>query len=335
MMRDIIHGLPDQMSESLARLPMGSLPGRVYDSVLVCGMGGSGISGDILAALYPRVRIVVNRDYDVPDFVDKKTLAILVSYSGNTEETLSNYRQLRRRSIDTVLISSDGALHRKEGGYKIRVPAGLPPRGALGHLFTPLPMILHRARLIPRDPRRDLERLSSFLRARRGRIERSARTLAQKLVDRLLILYADSPRFAVVANRWRCQLNENAKVLAHCNVIPEMNHNEIVGLGRPQKFNPDTTLVFINDPGAHPRNRIRRRLLRTLIAREIPAMVEIKAAGRNAMEQMFWAIMLGDFVSYYLARAQGIDPMPVTRIEALKRSLARHGRGSSKRQRVR
>lgn len=329
-MRDIIYSLPDQIREGLDTVPATMFRNRIYDRVLVCGMGGSGISGDILAVLYPQVRIVVNRDYAVPGFVDKRTLAILVSYSGNTEETLANYRQLRRRSIDTVLISSDGELHRQKAGVKIRVPPGLPPRGALGHLFTPLPLILHRARLIPRDPQRDLRRLSTFLRGQRGRIERSARAMAPKFTGRLLLLYADSARFAVVANRWRCQLNENAKVLAHCNVIPEMNHNEIVGLGRPEKFNPDTSVIFINDPRAHPRNRIRRRLLRSLIARDIPAMVEVRPEGGNMMEHMFWAIMLGDFVSYYLAREQGVDPMPVLRIEELKQRLARRGRRPGK-----
>lgn len=330
-MREIIYSLPEQMREAAGSVPGRLFGNRTYDNVLVCGMGGSGISGEIAAALYPQVRIAVNKDYLVPGFVDKKTLAILVSYSGNTEETLANYGQLLRRGVDMVLISSDGKLHKKKTGCKIRVPPGLPPRGALGYLFTPLPVILRRANLIPRDPRRELHELAAFLAGQRDRIEEMARGLAPGLAGRLIIIYADSAAFVPVANRWRCQLNENAKVFAHYNVIPEMNHNEIVGLGRPEKFNSDTSVIFISDPRSHPRNKMRRRLLKSLIGKELQAIVEISPKGKNVMQHMFWAIMLGDFVSYYLALEQGVDPMPVFRIEELKRRLAGHGQQADKR----
>jgi len=322
MMREIIYSLPEQISETVSSVPEKSFGKKRYDNVLVCGMGGSGISGEIAAALYPKLQIIVNKDYAVPGYVDKNTLAILISYSGNTEETLTNYQQLSRRKIDMVLISSNGNLYKKKALHKIKVPQGLPPRGALGYLFAPLPIMIRQANLIHDDPRSKLLDLSAFLVRQRDSIEKTAQGVAAALVDRLLIIYADSSTFTPVANRWRCQLNENSKVLAHINVIPEMNHNEIVGLGRPEKFNADTSIVFINDPGAHPRNKIRRRLLKSLISRELPAIMEFSPAGRNNLEHMFWTIMLGDFISYYLALQKGIDPVPVTRIEELKKKLA-------------
>lgn len=323
MMREIIYSLPDQISAALDLMPDCTFARKMYNRVLICGMGGSGISGDILAALYPQLQVISNKDYTIPGFVDKNTLAILVSYSGNTEETLSCYRQLLRQGIDIVLLSSGGKLMKKKAKHRIKVPTGLPPRGALGYLFTPLPVLMHQANLMKADPRDELRRLANFLIQHRDAIDRKARRIAKRFLNKLTIIYVDSSTFAPVANRWRCQLNENAKVIAHINVIPEMNHNEIVGLGRPRKFNADTLLVFIGDPVAHKRNKLRHRLLKALIKNEISDILEIKPVGRNTLQQLFYAIMLGDFSSYYLAIQSGIDPMPVARIEQLKKKLAR------------
>lgn len=324
MMRDIIYSLPDQISETTRLVPENLIVKKKYNAVLICGMGGSGISGEILSVLYPELLIVSNKDYDIPKFVDRKTLAILVSYSGNTEETLSNFEQLRRRKTDMLVISSNGKLLKKKAIGKIKVPGGLPPRGALGYLFTPLPIILHQAGLTKVDPRKGLVTLWKFLNRERSGIERMAKKMAGKFVDRLPVIYSDSKAFMPVANRWRCQLNENAKVLAHFNVIPEMNHNEIVGLGRPVRLNKYITLVYLNDPGAHPRNRLRRKLLKSLVGSEIPAVVDVEPKGNNVLKHIFWTIMLGDFISYYLAIEQGVDPVPVDRIEKLKKQMSKH-----------
>lgn len=323
-MREIIYSLPEQISEAVRLVPEKSIGKKKYDTVLICGMGGSGISGEILSALYPDLLIVSNKDYDIPKFVDRKTLAILVSYSGNTEETLSNFEQLQRRKTDMLLISSNGRLLKKKARGKIKVPGGLPPRGALGYLFTPLPIILHQAGLTKIDPRKGLVTLWEFLIRERNGIEKMAKKMAGKFIDRLPIIYSDSAAFMPVANRWRCQLNENAKVLAHFNVIPEMNHNEIVGLGRPARLNKYITIVCLNDPGAHSRNKLRRRLLKSIVGSEIPSVVDVEPKGSNTLQHIFWTIMLGDFVSYYLAIEQGVDPAPVDRIEQLKKQMSKY-----------
>jgi len=323
MMRKIIYGLPEQITEAVNFVSDFSFGKKHYDRILICGMGGSGICGEILAATYPQLQIISNKDYRVPEFVDRHTLAMLVSYSGNTEETLSNYRELAMRKIDMVLLSSDGALYRRKALHKIRLPGGLPPRGALGYLFTPLPIMIYQAHLIDHDPRHGFIQLSAFLAKERDGIENTARRLVKRFIDKLAILYVDSSTFVPVANRWRCQLNENAKVLAHFNVIPEMNHNEIVGIGRPEKISADMLLVFLNDPDAHPRNRLRHRLLKVLVKKHFASVIEVKPRGSNRLEHMFWTIMLGDFISYYLALATGIDPMPVARIEDLKKRMSK------------
>ncbi|UCG29753.1 MAG: bifunctional phosphoglucose/phosphomannose isomerase [candidate division WOR-3 bacterium] len=324
MMREIIYSLPEQISEAVNLVSIKAFRARKYEMVLICGMGGSGISGEILSALYPDILIVSNKDYDIPRFVGRETLAIIVSYSGNTEETLNNYRHLSRRKIDMVLISSNGKLLKRKAHRKICIPGGLPPRGALGYLFTPLPITMYQAGFIKNDPRRQLLALSAFLGRERDRIEKKAKNLAARFFNKMAIIYADSAAFLPVANRWRCQLNENAKVLAHINVIPEMNHNEIVGLGRPRHFNKDLTVVFLSDPRAHPRNKLRKRLLESLVGGEIRMTLDISPRGNTALQQMFWTIMLGDFISYYLALKEGVDPMPVTRIERLKKEMSKH-----------
>jgi glucose/mannose-6-phosphate isomerase len=282
MMREIIYSLPNQIAAAVGFVPDFPSSRKRYNNVLVCGMGGSGISGEILSVVYPGVQVFSNKDYDIPGFVDKNTLAILVSYSGNTEETLNNYRQLAARKLDMVLLSSDGKLYAKKACHKVKVPHGLPPRGALGYLFTPLPIIMYGARLIDDDPRKKMLDLAKFLTKERDAIERVAQKLAPKFVDRLLIIYSNSSTFKPVANRWQCQLNENAKIFAHVNVIPEMNHNEIVGLGRPKKLNRDASLVFLNDPSAHRRNKLRVRVLKELVRNELQAMVDVEPCNESS-----------------------------------------------------
>lgn len=323
MMREIIYSLPNQISAGVGFVSDFSFARKKYNRVLICGMGGSGISGEALSVLYPQVQIVSNKDYDIPRFIDKKTLAVLISYSGNTEETLNNYRQLSKRKIDMILLSSDGKLFKKEALHKVKVPPGLPPRGALGYLFAPLPLIVYQAQLIDHDPRDELLELAAFLVRQRDDIERVARKISKRFIDKIIVIYANSSLFMPVANRWRCQFNENAKVFCHYSVIPEMNHNEIVGLGRPRKFNSDTLLVFLHDPGAHPRNKARCRLVKTLVKNELSDILDVQPRGKTALQRMFWTIMLGDFVSYYLAVSMDVDPMPVDRIDQLKKKLAK------------
>ena len=329
-MREIIYSLPEQIEEGIGLFNYAwsncldkKFLSRKFERVLICGMGGSGISGDIISILYPDLNIIVNKDYQIPGYLDKNTLGILVSYSGNTEETLNNYNLLNEKGIPVVIISSNGKLLDSRSSLKIQIPGGLPPRGALGYLFTPIPLLLYRTGLIKREPRNQLKKLSVFLKKQTGKLEKRAKGLTELFVSKLPIIYANSNATGVIAKRWQCQLNENSKILCHTNIIPEMNHNEIVGLGKPEQFNKDLIVVFINDPSALKRNRLRVMIIKEIIQREIKPLkfIEIKPSGRNLLEQVFSTIMLGDFLSYYLALRTGIDPLPVKRIDYLKKSL--------------
>jgi glucose/mannose-6-phosphate isomerase len=292
------------------------------EQVIVCGMGGSGISGEILQALYPQCQIMSNKAYSVPAYADNRSLALVISYSGNTEETLSNYAHLRRQNARIVTITSNGKMMRKKSDLTIRVPGGLPPRGALGYLFAPLPCVLYAYHLIAADPRQSLLACASFLIRQRKKIEAQAQKIAAKVVDHLPLIYANSDTFMPVAKRWQCQLNENAKMLAHVNVFPEMNHNEIVGLGRPRQLNKRIVAVFLNDPQAHKRNQARVAIVKQIISDTFADVIDVQPLGRSRLERIFWTIWLGDFVSYYCAVRSNIDPLPVARIDYLKKRLA-------------
>ncbi|MGB3342235.1 MAG: bifunctional phosphoglucose/phosphomannose isomerase [bacterium] len=322
-MRDIITSMPEQMLAAIQLLPSRVTAKKQYNKVMVCGMGGSGISGEILKVLYPTVEIISNKDYTIPRYIDHNTLAIVISYSGNTEETLSNYAILNNRRSGIVIISSGGRLLKKKANTKVKIPGGLPPRGALGYLFTPLPSILYKYGFIPNDPSDKIIDLANFLKHTRKRIELKAKTLAKKFVKKMPIIYANSSTYLPVAKRWQSQLNENAKIIAHINVIPEMNHNEIVGLGRPRALNKSILPVFLNDPKAHVRNKARLVIMSRLIKGFFRGIIEIKPQGNNDIKRVFWTIMLGDFISYYLAKATNIDPLPVKRIDYLKKELSK------------
>ncbi len=322
-MRDIITSMPEQMLTAIQIMPTKVTAKKKYNKIVVCGMGGSGISGEILKALYPAVEIILNKDYTIPRYIDHNTLAIIISYSGNTEETLSNYAILRKRKTGIVIISSGGRLLNKKADLKVKIPGGLPPRGALGYLFTPLPSILYKYRFIPDDPSGKIIDLADFLKHTRKRIELKAKTIAKKFVEKMPIIYANSSTYLPVAKRWQSQLNENAKIIAHLNIIPEMNHNEIVGLGRPRALNKSMLPVFLNDPEAHVRNKARLMIMKRLIKGFFPGIIEIKPHAESDLKRMFWTIMLGDYISYYLALLTGIDPMPVKRIDYLKKELSK------------
>lgn len=321
-MKHIIRSLPQQIREAARLAPKRRMRKGSLEQVLVCGMGGSGISGEILKALYPECHIIPNKAYSIPGYINNRSLAIVISHSGNTEETLNNYTQLRRQNARIVTISSNGKLMQKKSDLKIRVPGGLPPRGALGYLFTPLPGVLYTYNLIQTDPERTLLNCASFLTQQRKKIEARAKTISAKIVNHLPLIYANSDVFLPVAKRWQCQLNENAKMLAHINVFPEMNHNEIVGLGRPRQLNKKIVVVFLNDPSAHKQNRARVAIVKKIISDMFSDVIDVQAQGNSRLKRMFWTIWLGDFVSYYCAVRSNVDPLSVARIDHLKRKLA-------------
>jgi glucose/mannose-6-phosphate isomerase len=327
-MFELIYNLPDELRDAWRIAEAQHLPRiRLPQSIAVGGMGGSGIGGDILQALLaPRspIRILTVKDYELPAAVNKETLFFAVSYSGNTEETLSCYQQARERKASVVVIASGGELADQARRHRepvITIPTGYPPRAAIGYLFTTLAVTLCRFRVIP-DLRPELRETIRLLTQSRNRLRIRARNLAKELNERVPIIYSTSRLLDPVANRWRCQFNENAKVFAHVNSFPELDHNEIVGMGSPRAFARLCYLLVLSDPDAHERNNLRYELTLDLLKKEYAEARVIAAEGKSPLAHVFSLILLGDMLSYYLAVERRVDPSRVRRIEELKKRLA-------------
>jgi len=255
-------------------------------------------------------------------------LFVAVSYSGNTEETLSAFSLALKRGCRTLGITSGGALAglaARHGVPTILIPGGLPPRAALGYLFVSLLVALERLGLC-RSYSKDLSEAVGLAASRRDEWHRQARRLASKLVDRLPLVYSTSRLLDPVAERWRCQINENAKVMCHSSFFPEHNHNEIVGMGEPRFMAKKSVLIGLFDKSTHPRTALRWRHVLAVTRGGYERVIELRSEGRSRLARMLSLVMLGDLVSCELARLRGVDPMPVTRIDELKRRMAQSRR---------
>jgi len=327
-MLQLVMSLPDQIvsgAKAACVARMGRTGG--FDSVAVAGMGGSGIGARIVQGLLLhecQIPVHVCNDYSIPAAVSAKTLFVTVSYSGNTEETLSAYAQARRRGCRIVAITSGGELGRSaaEAGYPvIAVPAGMPPRAALGYLFSTLLVCLERLNVCE-SHQRGLEEAVRLMRGRRKSWLVRARTIAKHIDGRLPIVYSTSRILDAVADRWRCQLNENAGVLCHANSFPEHNHNEIMGMGRPRHPGRNVVVIALLDRETHPRTRYRLESVLDITEKAYHLAMRQESEGRSRLARIFSLIMLGDFVSVELARLVGKDAMEIKRIDELKRRMA-------------
>jgi glucose/mannose-6-phosphate isomerase len=302
-------------------------------SIVVAGMGGSAIGAEIAAGYLAGaigVPFHVVRNYDVPAFVGPDAVVVAASYSGNTEETLAAYRAAHARGARLACITTGGELGRlaaANGHDLVRIPSGLPPRAALGYSLVPLLVLLGRLGIAP-DPEADIADAIAVSRECVSMYGlgvpfdgNPAKELAAWLRDGLPVIYG-TPRTAAVATRWCGQLAENAKVLAHRHELPELDHNEIVGWSGARPFGGRARVVFLHDEDDHPRNELRAAVTRQEVEAAGAAARDVRGFGRQALGRLLSLIMLGDFVSLYLAVLGGVDPTPVEPIDRLKKALA-------------
>ncbi len=303
-------------------------------SILITGLGGSAIGGDLLRAYLGNeinVPVIVNRHYTLPKFVGKKTLVIASSYSGNTEETLSALKEALHRKARVLCISTGGDLTKLARKHKlpcIAIPGGLQPRAALGYSFFPLLVTLANAGFItPKD--KDIKETLALLKTKAieyGNPESSTNAplqLAEKIKGKLPIVYSSSERLDAVNLRWRGQIEENAKQLAYGNLLPEMNHNELVGWNMLKDLLAQTFVVFLRDRGDHPRVSVREDITKSIVAQYSSGVSEVWSEGISLLARMFFLIQFGDWMSYYLAILNNQDPTPVKAIDHLKNELAK------------
>jgi glucose/mannose-6-phosphate isomerase len=305
--------------------------------VAFVGMGGSGIGGDILRSILEEaagLTISVHRSYRLPSVLGPDTLVIMVSYSGNTEETLSALNDAIYLGCKIMAVTSGGALLEKARGHNfpvIVVPGGLQPRAALGYLTLPQTVVMEKMGLMQGFVKTAYESVDSLKEKKEewGRLNPTNRNFAKQLALRLHgkipIIYGTEGILAVAAYRWKCQFNENSKVPAFCHTIPEMNHNEIVGWHSLDDTSRKVEAVFLVEEGDTSRMARRVEITAELLQDRVGGVTVIHVGGRSKTEKLLSAIQLGDFTSAYLALLNDVDPTPVEVISTLKERMAQEG----------
>ncbi|MDR7555618.1 MAG: bifunctional phosphoglucose/phosphomannose isomerase [Armatimonadota bacterium] len=298
--------------------------------VVVAGLGGSGIGGDLLEALLAPtspVPVLVVKATALPACVDRDALVIACSYSGNTEETLAAFDDATRRQAAVVAVTSGGALAaraRAAGVPVVAVRPGLPPRAALPLLFLPMVRLAHHLGLTPigdadvREAAELLGRLATEWGPSAPTAGNLAKQLATRLSRALPVVYAATPGLAPVAYRWKTQLNENAKRFAVWNRFPEASHNEIEGWQAPPA---EAAVVVLRDAEDGVRAAREIGAVRALLARRAGQVDEVWTQGTGRLARVFSLVLLGDFVSVYAALARGVDPTPIAAIAAVKQQV--------------
>jgi glucose/mannose-6-phosphate isomerase len=327
-----VRGLPDQIETTWARVGGLALPTGYADpdNVVLVGMGGSAIGGDLAARAFGagiRVPMQVVRDYDLPSWVGPRTLAIASSFSGNTEETLAAFASAGRRGARRVAVTSGGRLAedaRAAGVPRVPLPPGGQPRAVLGHSLTCVLAVLRAAGLID-DPTGVLAQGVTAMRTLNAISDLAAGThpaseLAALVADRIPVIYAPED-LAPVARRWKTQLNENGKTTASWDCLPELDHNAIAGYPQPAMLDRQIAVVILTGPGTTERMARRIDATAALVrARGVPCRIVSAPIGPRPVEAL-WLVQLGDLVSVHLAYRYGVDPTEVEAIHRFKRVL--------------
>ncbi|MBS3101491.1 bifunctional phosphoglucose/phosphomannose isomerase [Candidatus Woesearchaeota archaeon] len=314
-MLKVIEDFPLQCRTAL-ELPKGMTVSGKVDKIVVCGMGGSAVGGDLLKIYMhdSKVPVFVVRDYKVPNFVDENTLVFAVSYSGNTEETSSAFEDAQRKKAKIVAVTSGGQLG-VMAKKAIKIPSGLQPRAALGYTFFPVLGVLANSGIVDVKGK-EIEEMLDIL-SKTDEFRAVGERIAKKIGLRTPIIYA-SEMLNAVAYRWKTQFNENSKAAAFHHSFSEMNHNEIAGYRSMNKS--DFAAIFIRDKNDNDRVKKRMDVTKEIISSRVD-VEEVFTRGEGLLSRIFSGIYYGDFASYYLALANRVDPTPVTVIENLKKKL--------------
>jgi glucose/mannose-6-phosphate isomerase len=305
-------------------------------NIVVAGLGGSAIGGDLLkdwAKNQLKIPIEVSREYKLPAYANEKTLVLITSYSGDTEETLSSFLDALKRKCMIYCISSGGALVKYAKKLKVpylQVPAGMPPRAALPYMFVPLLVFMEKSGLV-KGAKIELSEAIGLLKKisqengpQTPTRDNFAKTVATHVGDTAPAVYGHGV-YRSVAQRFKQQFNENSKSASKWEVFPELDHNEIVGWeGRGEQCRY-FSVIYIRDDEAPPEINSRMDITQGIMERAGLIMFDLKVQGKSRLAKMLSTIVVGDFISIYLAVMRGTDPTPVLTINFLKNSLAENG----------
>lgn len=323
-MRDLVINFPNQITEAVTIANKSTLtPYGGIKNILISGLGGSGIGATIVSNWVIdtcKAPITVNKGYFLPSFVKKNTLAICCSYSGNTEETINVMELAHKAGAKIVCISSGGKMIdycKKNKLDHIVVPGGMPPRSCLGYSLVQLVKALTFYKLAPIKLFKQLESSAAFLTKEQKSIDKLTLKLAEKIFDKMPIIYSED-KMEGVAVRYRQQINENSKMLCWHHVIPEMNHNEMVGW---RDKNDHLAVLFINTKSDFSRNIQRKNLNEATIKNYTKNIFNINSKGRNSIEQSMYHIHFTDLLSIHLANIRNLESNEIDVIIQLKASL--------------
>ncbi len=300
-------------------------------NICMSGMGGSAIGADLARAYVSvscPVPVIVNRDYEIPAWVNQNTLFVACSFSGNTEETLSALKKARKKGAQIVAVTSGGKLLvdvSREGDGYVKIPGGIPPRAALAYSFVPLFRLFHDLGFADEDSTvldETFRMLSEQGDRLADRIDNQALNLARELKDTLPVVYTGSGLMEPVGLRWRGQFEENSKVLAYGNIIPEMNHNEIVGWEQTAHLTGRLSVIILEDQSDHPKVKQRMQIVREMVEDQTVFAIKLSTMGNSRLTRQFSLVQLADWVSVYLALLNRVDPTPIAKIDLLKSRLA-------------
>ncbi len=321
-MYDLIKEFPEQLRKAIEIGEKASFKTTFTSikNVVVSGLGGSGIGGNILSELLRdelTVPVIVNKSYFLPAFVDSSSLLILCSYSGNTEETISCAVQAIEKGLRPICITSGGKLAEiavQNNLDLILIPSGFPPRACLGYSSTQLFFVLKHYGLTGNAFISTLKKIAVLLETEQSKVMEDAEFLAEKLVGKVIVLYAED-KYESTALRLKQQINENSKLHCWYNVIPEMNHNELVGW---REVNDTLAVLILRADDEYHRNTERILFKKDVIVKLSENVYEIDAKGSDTYEKHFYLIHFGDWLSYYLAVKQGYDPSEIDVLIKLK-----------------
>lgn len=326
-MEHLINNFPQQLAEAIdiGRKNRINFGGKIFSSVVVSGLGGSGIGGTIAAEVVSdeaSAPILVTKDYFLPAFVNENTLVIISSYSGNTEETLSAMQQAINKKATIACITSGGKvveIAQKNNLPYILIPGGMPPRSCLGYSLTQLFFVLNAAGIISDSFEKQLENAVALLETEKVSIKKIAAEVTEKLYDKTPVIYS-AAGYEGVATRFRQQVNENSKMLCWHHVIPEMNHNELVGW---VDKNENIGVVIFRNSTDFSRTQSRIENNKQVIAGCTTTIIELFSKGESKLEKSIYLIHLGDWISLYMAQKRGVDATEVNVIDRLKGALSK------------
>lgn len=326
MMKQLVENFPQQIEESIsiAEYAFKHIQIKEFSQLVISGLGGSGIGGTILYDMIrniSKVPITINKTYQIPSCVNKNTLFVACSYSGNTEETVNALQQAIKKNAQIICITSGGKLADIANNNKlpcILIPGGMPPRACLGYSLVQLLFLVKKCGIVNWNVKSSLIKGIENIVANNKNILKQAKKISDAIHNKITAIYC-TDRYEGLAIRLRQQLNENSKVLAWHHVIPEMTHNEIVGWTENHE---NIAVIFLYSDTDLEKNIRRTHFLKQVIKKYKSSIIEIKLSGDDEIIKLIEYIHLTDWVSLFLAQKRNCDPTEVRIIDKLKKYMA-------------